>query len=532
MNRRSFIMSLAAGSVAVVACSPDDSTSGDDPAGDGTTDVAGTDAAAAPSWDAPDDVFALGVASGDPRADRVVLWTRLTSDPLAPDGGMGGTDREVAFDVALDDTFDTLVASEVVTAPATLGHSVHVDVTGLDPDREYVYRFRTGARTSEVGRTRTLPAADSPTDRFRFVFATCQDYQWGHYGAWARAIEEPDLGAVVFLGDYIYETSLGDLSPDGTGERVWAGATPTTLDEYRSRYAQTRLDPQMKAAHAAVPWIVTWDDHEVSNNYAGDVDETGASDDATRARRMAGHQAFYEHMPIRITPEPADFEDLSLHRSFDIGDLATLFVVETRGHADPPPCRETSSPLQDQGPACAERDDPSRTNLGPDQTEWLIGGLESADRPWSILANPLMFAGLNLGSEESPEYPLDTWDGYPAVRQQVIEAMMSADADPVIVTGDWHAGFVLDVTSESGEIVAPEFIVTSVTTVAFETDYGAVNPQQRYFHGGHGYAVATVTPDRFTCEFAYVGDVWDPDSAVTERDVWFVEKGSGEAQPV
>jgi alkaline phosphatase D len=524
MNRRDFLLSLAASGATIVSCSSTTPEGGSAPT---TTKGVTPEPAVAPRWEAPPSVFSQGVASGDPGSDRVILWTRLAADPLASGGGLDAVDRDVAFDVALDDSFADLVVSGIATAPATLGHSVHLDVTDLEPDTEYVYRFRTGDQVSPVGRTRTLPSAESDPGEFRFAFATCQDYQWGRYGAWARAIEEPELRAVVFLGDYIYETTLGDLSPDQSASRVWAGPEPRSLDEYRRRYAQTRSDPQLQAAHAALPWIVTWDDHEVSNNYAGDVEETGLSDEATHERRLAGHQAFYEYMPIRIEPTPSDFGALALHRSFTIGSLAEMFVIETRAFADTPPCRDTASALLDQGPGCAERDDPTRTNLGSDQETWLLDGLRSAPGQWTILANPLMFSGLNLGTPDAPEYPLDTWDGYPAVRTKVLQAMEeNASSSPVVITGDWHAGFVLEAENAAGSVVAPEFIVTSVTTVAFETDYGANNPHQRYFHGGHGYAVATVTPERFTCEFVYVDDVWDPDTAVTERDVWFVENGT------
>lgn len=529
MDRRDFLLGLAAGTVVVTAC-----TSGDDDressSGDDDTNPAGVAEADMPQWDAPNGLFALGVASGDPLADAVVLWTRLSANPL-DETAVDESDRDVAFDVAKDEGFTSLVASGIATATPALGHSVHIDVTGLDADTPYFYRFRSGGQTSAIGRTRTLPAVDSSPGEFRFVFATCSDFQWGHYAAWSRALEEPDVAAVVFLGDYIYETTLGDVSPSQSGERVWATPEPTDVDGYRRRYAQTRLDPQMQEAHAALPWIVTWDDHEVSNNYAADTDEMNVTSAETTARRMAGHQAFYESMPIRISPEPESFDDLSLFRSFDIGDLATMLVVETRGHADPPPCRDTSSAAFDQGPGCDEREDPSRTNLGTAQETWLIDSVAAATQTWTILANPLMFAGLNVGTADAPEYPLDTWDGYPAVRQRVVEAMESnAVSNPVVITGDWHAGFVLDVRNESGDVVAPEFIVTSITTVSFETNYAENNPQQRYFHGGHGYAVATVTPDRFSCDFVYVADVWDPESPVSERNTWYVDRDDPQAR--
>jgi len=557
MDRRQLLAGFAlAGVTAACASNSDESGNGSTTTRDGgdggdTSGAAVTAAEPAPAT-LTSAAFGLGVASGDPLSDRVMLWTRLATAPAAV--GVDGVDLaaadpppvadgsvEVAFDVATDEGFTDLVVSGIATATPALGHSVHVDVSGLQPDTWYFYRFRAGGQTSAVGRTRTFPAADAEPEQFRFVFASCQDFQWGFYGAWGRAAELPDVDAVVFLGDYIYETTFGDLSPDAAGARVWATPEAFTLDNYRSRYAQTKADPQLQAAHQMAPWIVTFDDHEVANNYAGDVGQADVDQPDSADRRLAAYQAWYEHTPIRIDPlpgdEPADFAELRVHRDFSFGSLATLFTIETRQHADPPPCRAGGDLNSDDGPGCDEMFDQARTNLGDDQETWLVDGLSSSDASWNILANPILFAGLNVGTADQVEYTRDTWDGYPASRRRVIDAIVGSEVkNPVVVTGDWHASFVLDVKEQPGdaasETVMPEFLASSISTILFPADYSAANPQVKYFVAEHGYALVTVTPEDLTCEFHYIADKWDPATPISHIDTFRVLDGEHDARPV
>jgi alkaline phosphatase D len=526
MDRRRFLGGLALAGV-TAACAKEGSGA------DGDATTTSLSAAEPSGVDLPDGVFALGVASGDPLSDSVMLWTRLAADPLAVDGGAPQGEVEVAYDVATDDTFSELVATGIAVARPELGHSLHVDVGGLEPDTWYAYRFRAGGRTSPVGRTRTFPAPDASPEDLRFVFASCQDYQWGHYGAWGRVAEEPDLDVVVFLGDYIYELNLGDLSPDGSGGRVWAGPEPRTLEDYRRRYAQTKSDLQLQAAHEVAPWIVTWDDHEVSNNYAGDVGQEDVETPASRDRRLAAYQAWYEHTPVRIDPVPEDFEQLRLHRGFTYGELASFFVIETRQHADVPACRADGTLVADEGPSCDALEDPGRSNLGAEQEQWLIDTMSASTTTWNILANPIMLAGLNVGTPEQPEITRDAWDGYPATRQRLLDAITESEVpNPVVVTGDWHASFVLDVAAEpGGPTVMPEFLASSISTVLFDTDYRPANPHVRYFVAEHGYAVVTVGPDELRCDFRYIADVWDPDTAISRTDSWVLAEGEREPSP-
>ncbi|WP_198954726.1 alkaline phosphatase, partial [Kineosporia sp. R_H_3] len=252
--------------------------------------------------------FALGVASGDPLPTAVVLWTRLVQDPFSA-ASMGDADVEVAWEVARDRRFRTVVRRGTALARRRYAHSVHVDVTGLSPGTDYWYRFRAAPHVSPTGRTRTTPAATAGPARVRFAVASCQNFQQGYWPAYTAMAAE-DLDLVVHLGDYLYETDPSSALP---GRRHRAPQTPglnqlRTLTDYRARHAQYKLDPALQAAHAAAPWMAVWDDHEVENNYAGladDVADTGPRRQAAAVfatQRAAAYQAYWEHLPLRPRP--------------------------------------------------------------------------------------------------------------------------------------------------------------------------------------------------------------------------------------
>ncbi len=535
MERRELLVSIALAGV-TAACASDGEGTSKGKGKNGADDKAVVAASPADAQLAAA-AFPLGVASGDPLSDRVMLWTRVFPADAASDAAV-----EVAFDVATDEDFADLVASGIADASADLAHSVHVDVSGLKADAWYYYRFRAGDQTSAVGRTRTFPESGADAEKFRFVFASCQDFQWGQYGAWKRASELEDLDAVVFLGDYIYEMNLGDLSPDKSAQRVWNTPEAMTVDHYRTRYSQAKADPSLQAMHHLVPWIFTFDDHEVSDNYAGDVGGSDINEPKSRARRLAAYQAWYEHTPIRLADPPAgedaeDFAELVVNRGFEFGSLASLFMIETRQHADPPPCRTTTGYLADSGGSCEPMFDDDRVNLGDAQEKWLHGAIADSTTKWNILGNPVMLAGLNIGTAAQPAYYRDMWDGYQASRIRLLQTITgSGVSNPVTITGDWHASFVLDVLAEPHEQrsaqVMPEFLVSAISSVLFSNDYTAQNPHVRYFHAEHGFAVATVTPDQFECEFHYISDVWNPDAPVTRTDKWAVKDGEHRAAAV
>ena len=364
--------------------------------------------------------FGLGVASGDPTSDGMVLWTRL----LPAEPGAASSPLTVRWEVADDDRFLRIVQRGTATALPELAHSVHVELAGLAPDRWYHYRFLHGDAVSPTGRTRTAPAAGQMPARLRLAFASCQNWEHGHYAAWHHLVQDaPDL--VLFLGDYIYEyTSPADTS--GLA-RVQTLRHATTLADFRDRYALYKSDPQLQAAHAACPWGVVWDDHEVQNDYAG---ANGRGDDpaAFLALRSAAWQAFYEHMPLRAASLGAGHlgtQGLALHRRLAWGQLAHIHLLDMRQHRDVQACRRTGA--RSAGAVrpedCAALAAPSRTLLGTAQERWLDTGLAQDARQqarWSVLAQTTLF---------SPRaYPsglraTDTWDGYPAARQRLLQSI-------------------------------------------------------------------------------------------------------------
>lgn len=527
VGRRDFLLGLLAGA-GVVACGGGDGGAGEQAAGTTSTS---TSTAARPAPELSGPAFTLGVASGDPLADRVILWTRLAPDPLVGAGGMPDVDVDVVWEVATDDSFADVVASGVATATPALGHSVHVDATGLEPDTWYAYRFRLGDETSPTGRTRTFPAADASPERLRLAVANCQDYQSGRYAAY-RDLVDQDLDVVLFVGDYIYETPGIDDPEVAIADRRYLGGVPTVVDDFRRRYAQHHLDPELLAAHQALPWIITFDDHEVVNNYAGDDGAAVGTGPEFVERRTAAYQAWYENLPLRVEP-PVDGE-VVVHRSSAFGDLANLFVIETRQHADPAPCRDTAS--FDAGPGCEEQLDEDRTALGADQARWLAEGMAAGTATWQVLVNPVLLGGLNIAPpDQPPEYYLESWDGYPAERRRLLEGFVADEVrNPVVLTGDYHASFVLDVHTDpmdpTSPVVAPELLATSISSVPFAEDFTANNPQVRYFEARNGYLVCEITADEITADFRYVDDVADATSPVGSG-ARFVVRPSADGAP-
>src|SRR5829696_1759568 len=328
--------------------------------------------AAARATRVPPGPFTLGVASGDPLPDGVVLWTRLAPTPLDPGGGMPDAPVPVAYEVAADERFRRIVRRGSALARPAGAHTVHADVRGLRPGATYWYRFRAGGELSPTGRARTAPAAGARVRRARFATASCQNYQDGYYTA-HQALAGEDLDFVVFLGDYIYEGRPNPAalrSHDGVAE-------PLTLDEYRSRHALYRSDPDLQAAHAAFPWVVTLDDHEVDNNWADDIPQDPGlqSPEAFRARRIAAFQAYWEHMPLRRAQAPRG-PDMTLYRRLGWGDLLQLDVLDTRQYRS------------DQPTSLAGAEDPASTMLGAEQEAWLDRGLAGSSARWNALAQP------------------------------------------------------------------------------------------------------------------------------------------------
>lgn len=449
------------------------------------------------------DPFTLGVASGDPLADRVILWTRLTLDPIRVDT-MPVSEIPVIWEVAEEAAFRRIVASGWVSAKADLGHSVHVDVTGLAPDHWYFYRMRVGDQwTSPVGRTRTLPPAASSPQRFRVALGSCQNYRDGYYNAHAHLAQE-DVDLVFFVGDYIYETGIGEGSI-----RQHEAGTPFTLDEYRNRYGRYKSDPDLMRAHARFPWVVTWDDHEVVNNYAGlhVGDEPEAE---VLIRRRAAYQAYYEHLPLRV-PLPDDFGHLGIYRSFEIGDLASVSVLDTRQYRDDQPCNDQV------GRVCLEAAEPGRTMLGTQQKAWLVERLQQSRARWNVIAQQVVFAPVRL---QRVLLNPDQWDGYAAERQEILD-LFSQLRNVVVLTGDIHAaGFAAlpaDADDLLSDTVAYEVVGTSISSGGelsldvFRDLLLSGNPHIHYLNSSNrGYALVLFEPGAVTVEYRIVDTVTVP----------------------
>jgi len=473
------------------------------------------------------DPFTLGVASGDPLPDGVVLWTRLAPDPLTG-GGMGTAPVEVEWLVANDEAMKDVVRSGTYGATGDLAHSVHVEVSGLEPDRVYWYRFRAGGAESPIGQTRTAPAAGTMPQALRFAFASCQNYSQGYYTAHANLARE-DLQVVFFLGDYIYEgTARGDIVRDYS-KRGWS----FTLADYRDRYAQYKTDRDLQSVHAAFPWIVTWDDHEVENNYAGGIDKEDPRNKAALIERAAGYQAFYEHLPVR-TPRPQGPE-LKLYRSLSYGGLAKFFVLDTRQYRSPEValCRE---PEQTPSGYCPASVDPARTMLGAEQRAWLLQGLGDSPSSWNFVTQSVRFAQQDSSSELGKHIfdGVDNWMGYVADRQMILDRF-TGTRNPVVLSGDSHVNFVYDLKRDFADpasaTVGTELLVTSISSdgdpFVEQTQFTPPlkNPQLRFFDNHRGYVRCTLEPTRLTADFRAVSTVRKPIATVSTTATFVVDDG-------
>jgi alkaline phosphatase D len=492
----------------------------------------------------PADLFPLGVASGDPLPGGVILWTRLVRD-----GGLPGRRVQVDWQVAHDERFRRIARAGRVIARPELAHSVHVDARGLEPGREYFYRFRALGRISPTGRTRTAPHRRH-LGSLRFGIVNCQDYQNGYWPAYLGLAAE-DLDVVVHLGDYIYEYDPAGRFPD---RRHTTPQTPgldqlVTLDDYRARHAQYKSDPALQAAHAAFPWIVTWDDHETENNYAtllDEIDDTGAArqDPVAFARqRAAAYQAYYEHMPIRADLRPGS-ADLRIFRRFDFGRLLRLNVLDTRQYRTDQP----GGFPNDFGLAEAGLANTAGTLTGPDQERWLTAGLDHSPARWNVVAQQVMMSRIKFPNPGGTVPPLvanlDQWDGYAPQRTRLLRHLADARvANPVILAGDihstWFSELKLDFDRPEQPSVAVEFTATSVSSdfpIAYDAPLKAVNPtlnpHVRYFDGSRrGYLRCVVSRSAWHTDVRTVDTIDTRTAPVSTSASYAVEAGTAALVP-
>ena len=470
------------------------------------------------------DPFALGVASGYPHPGGMVLWTRLA-------GALDPVSIPVRWEVAADESMRTIVASGTTSADPAWAHSVHVEPKGLEPDRWYWYRFTTGHAASPVGRTRTAPRPDAPVGRLRFAFASCQQYEQGYFAAYRHVVaDDPDL--VAFLGDYIYESSWGK-------DRIRAhdAGEPYTLTEYRARYALYKSDPDLKAAHAACPWILTWDDHEVDNDYADDRPEDGTPREQFLARRAAAYRAYYEHMPLPERMRPKG-PDMRIYTQLGWGQLARFFILDDRQYrswqACPRPGRRGGSNTVDVG-KCDRLANPNRSMLGRAQERWLEGALAESRARWNLIAQQTTMAQFDQQPGPGRRAWTDGWDGYPAARQRLLDFLAARRiANPVVIGGDVHsfnvADLKLDFDGPASPVVASEFVGTSITSQAWPQErlnqYLPDNPHMKLMDSRYrGYTRVQVTPTQMRVDLRALESVQSRDAACSTLATFVVEDG-------
>src|ERR1041385_3184304 len=376
----------------------------------------------APVWQ--NNPFSLGVASGAPATDGFVLWTKLAPEPLASDPRAIGDAPLIptAYEIASDDSLRHVVRRGTALAERDFGYAVHANVRGLKPGRPYWYRFRSGGEVSAIGRAMTLPPRG--TDSLRFAFFSCSHYEYGYFSAYRHAAEEnPDFG--IFLGDYIYEYADKRRPTVRTHS---GGKECETLDEYRARYTQYRLDPDLQALHAAVPALVTWDDHEVQNDYADRFGQDFQDPQAFLMRRAAAYQAFYEFMPVKPVFSKPHGPDMRLYDRYDFGDLMRVDLIDGRQYRSREACYGDPAKKQGDGggghqetPAhCPELMDPTRSMIGMTQEAWLFDGLARSKARWNVIANDVLMARLHQKNPAGEDaYWTDGWDGYPPSRARL-----------------------------------------------------------------------------------------------------------------
>jgi len=468
--------------------------------------------------------FTLGLASGYPHPAGFVLWTRLAGelDPLPV---------PVRWEVATDEAMRNVVAAGTAEASPDWAHSVHVEPKGLEPERWYWYRFRAGDAHSPVGRTRTAPATGATPERLKFAFASCQHYEQGFFGAHRHiAAEAPDL--VAFLGDYIYESSWGREHV-----RKHSGGEPYTLAEYRARYALYKSDPDLQAAHAACPWIVTWDDHEVDNDYADDRPEDGMPRERFLERRAAAYRAYYEHMPLPERMKPKG-PDMRIYTQLGWGTLARFYVLDDRQYrswqACPRPNRRGGSNTVNVA-ECEALGNPNRSMLGRAQEHWLSAALAQSGARWNLIAQQTRMAQFDQLPGEGRRAWTDGWDGYPAARARLFDALLEHRvANPVVLGGDVHLFNVSELKRDfddpASAAIASEFVCTSITSQGWAQErlnaFLPDNPHMKLLDSRYrGYVRMEVTAKETRADLRAMDSVTHPAAACSTLASFVVEDG-------
>jgi alkaline phosphatase D len=486
------------------------------------------------------DPFSLGVASGEPRATSVLLWTRLAPDPANADpatpGGISGDSQSLRYEVATDEHMRHVVRRGTAIADKTYGYSVHQPVTGLSPGRAYWYRFYSGGAASPIGRAMTAPAGR--TDKLHFAYMSCSHYEHGYFSAYRHAADEhPDLG--IFLGDYIYEY-VDKRTPNLP--RHHTGGQCVTLADYRARYSLYRGDDDLRRLHATMSTIHTWDDHEVQNDYAGSASQDFADPLEFLKRRAAAYQAFYEFMPVSKQPNGSSMQ---LYDRYDFGDLMQIDVLDGRQYRSKEACYgppKKGGGHQETAASCPELIDPSRSMIGMQQEAWLLDGLAKSKAHWNLLAQDVMMAQFREKGQDgsSNNFWTDDWNGYPASRARVLQHIAeSKPSNPVVITGDIHSFWANDLKQDFDDpkspIIASELIGSSITSppppYELFKSFLPDNPHIKFFESRkRGYVSVNLTKKKMTAKYQTVSDVKDPKASLSTLATFVVESGKAGPQ--
>lgn len=493
----------------------------------------GTDVFAAPRFG--DNPFTLGVASGDPTPDGIVLWTRLAPEPANP-ASLGRRTIPVAWRVATDSHMHRVVADGVAVASPDLAHSVHVEVAGLKPGRDYFYQFSVRGEESVVGHFRTAPPPHEMLDELRFAFATCQDWPSGFYVAY-RDMLQHDLDVVIHLGDYTYEYAI-DGNNRGVSVPLEFRSACEDLHTYRMRHTLYKLDPDLQAAHQKFPFLVIWDDHEVANDYSGIFPEYASPSPEFTAKRAAAYQAYYEHMPIRLFVAQRPKRGLRIYRRLQFGRLVEFSMLDDRQYRSDNPCGDGEQ-LR-----CEAAESGRYSMLGFEQEQWLDEGFVRSKARWNIVAQQLLVAELEHANLQENLYWNDAWDGYPRARRRLLKSVVDTELrNPVFLTGDWHSTFVNDLKRDfknpESRTIGTEFVTPAITSGGDGTPYGPYygpmvpyNPHIKYFEGDRrGYFKASVTPKRMKLDLHFMTSVQDPNGYGEVERSFVVEDGVPGAKP-
>lgn len=486
-----------------------------------------------------DDPFTLGVASGDPLPGSVLLWTRLAPAPYEPGNGLPNERVTVQWELAHDARFRRVARRGSVTAHPEFNHTVHVEVGNLDAARTYYFRFRTGKWISETGRTRTAPAAGSKVSALTLAAVSCQAYHDGYFTPY-KHLAEDDVDVVFHLGDYLYEYAVNSVGgarnyTDRTLPALYNRETQT-LEDYRLRYALYKSDPDLRAAHAAHPFVVTWDDHEAENNYAGDLDENGNPPAEFLVRRAAAYRAYWENLPLR-SPQKPEGADLQLYRRVKWGRLAQFDILDTRQYRSD---QAYGDKAHVPGP---ESDDPARTITGATQERWLIDGWRGSRALWNVVPQQVTFSERRLDLNAEAKLSMDAWDGYRASRQRVLAGAKSAGIENLMVlTGDVHVGYAFDILDDfddqASRTVGTEIVATSIASgkdgaekPANWDTYTKANPHMKFYNGRRGYVTVGLGQESARADFKTVSAVTTPGAPITTAASFVTESGKPGLKP-